>query len=531
MTGFFSSLRFKAFAVAFLSFATLFLLVIVNTNKLFDVIAVENIHSNVRQTSETMNLAIAPYTSQDGLETLNDYIQELISGGEVGIVYLAIVDENGRVVIQTETTPQPLPEPTPEDNFLSNDVIHIEQPTLLYGNQIGMLRFGMTWRQLHDGIHTINREIITLLSIGFLLMIVLIFYLVFRIITRVSVLISSSQEIGEGHYHVRAPSKGRDEIARLATHFNQMAQAIENHIKDIETGRTRVEELNVSLEDRVKERTAELATALEDLRKTQDELVQSEKLAGLGSIVAAVAHELNTPIGNALTVATSFAEKTKKFERDISQGLKRSTLNSFSENVYSAADLLERNLSKASELILSFKHVAIDQTSSKRRVFDLAITLNEVVATLRPTFKKSGHRLELDLEDGIEMDSYPGSIGQIVTNFINNSLLHAFTDKQEGVMKLSSSPEAEDWVKLVFSDNGKGISSENIKQVFDPFFTTQLGKGGSGLGLNIVHNMVTGLLGGSIVVDSKDGEGTVFTIILPAVAPEVDSDTVDTTFQ
>lgn len=520
MTDFFSSLRFKAFAVAFLSFATLFLLVIINTSKLLEVIALENIHSNVRQTSETMNLAIAPYTTQQGLETLNDYIKELISGGESGIVYLAIVDESGHVVIQTKTTPEQLPEPTSEDDFLLTEVIHIEQPTLLYGNQIGMLRFGMTWKQLHDGIQTLNREIVTLLSIGFLLMITLIFYLVFRIIKRLSVLIASSREIGEGHYQVRAFSRGNDEIAKLATHFNRMAQAIEDRIADIETSRKRVEELNVSLEDRVKERTVELATTLEDLKKTQDELIHSEKLAGLGSIVAAVAHELNTPIGNALTVATSFAEKTREFEQDVSQGLKRSTLNSFTDNVHSAVDLLERNLSKASELILSFKHVAIDQTSSKRRKFDLATTLHEVIATLRPTFKKTGHHLEEDYEEGIEMDSFPGSVGQIVTNFINNSLLHGFSNMTEGAMKLSCSIEADGWVKLVFSDNGQGISHDNIKHIFDPFFTTQLGKGGSGLGLNIVHNMVTGLLGGSIVVESEVGKGTVFTIILPTVAPE-----------
>ena len=406
-------------------------------------------------------------------------------------------------------------------------MIHIEQPTLLYGNQIGMLRFGMTWKQLHDGIQSVNREIITLLSVGFLLMITLIFFLVYQIIKRLSVLISSSQQIGAGHYEVRAPSRGNDEIARLATHFNQMAQAIEHHIADIETSRMRVEELNVSLEDRVKERTAELALALEDLKKTQDELVQSEKLAGLGSIVAAVAHELNTPIGNALTVATSFSEKTREFEQDISQGLKRSTLNNFTENVHSAADLLERNLSKASELILSFKHVATDQTSSKRRKFDLATMLYEVIATLRPTFKKTGHKLEVALDKGIEMDSFPGPIGQIVTNFINNAILHAFSEMNEGTMKLTCSRETEGWVKLVFSDNGQGISKENIKQVFDPFFTTQLGKGGSGLGLNIVHNMVTGLLGGSIVAESEVGAGAVFTIILPEVAPESVPETAD----
>jgi len=525
MTDFFSSLRFKASAVAFLSFSALFLLVIFNTQKLLEVIALENIHSNVRQTSETMNLAIAPYTSQEGLETLNDYIKELISGGESGIVYLAIVDETGHVVIKTKTAPEQLPEPTSEDDFLLNEVIHIEQPTLLYGNQIGMLRFGMTWKQLHEGIQSLNREIITLLSVGFLLIISLIFYLALRIINRLSALIASSREIGEGHYQVRVPSRGNDELSKLATHFNKMAQAIEDRIVDIESSRKRVEELNISLEDRVRERTTELATALEDLKKTQNELIQSEKLAGLGSIVAAVAHELNTPIGNALTVATSFAEKTREFEQDVSRGLKRSTLNNFTENVYSATDLLERNLSKASELILSFKHVAIDQTSSKRRYFDLGVTLHEVIATLRPTFKKTGHRLLEDFEEGIEMDSYPGPIGQIVTNLINNSILHGFADMTEGTMNLSCSRETKDWVKLVFADNGEGISNENIKQVFDPFFTTQLGQGGSGLGLNIVHNMVTGLLGGSIVVESEVGQGAVFIIMLPTVAPEAVAET------
>lgn len=531
MAEFFSSLRFKAFAVAFFSFALLFALVIVNTNKLLDAIALQNIHSNVRQTSETMNLAIAPYTSKEGLETLHEYIQELISGGEVGIVYLAVVDELGQIVIQTATTPAELPPPTPEQDFLLNDIVHIEQPTLLYGNQIGMLRFGMTWKQLYDGIQTVNREIITLLSIGFLLMIALIFYLVYRIINRLSVLIASSMKIGEGQYHVRAVCKGNDEITMLGENFNQMAQAIENHIKDIESSRKHVQELNVSLEDRVKERTLELATALDDLKKTQDELVQSEKLAGLGSIVAAVAHELNTPIGNALTVATSFAEKTREFEKALEQGLKRSTLANFTENVHAATDLLERNLGKASELILSFKNVAIDQTSSKRRIFDLANTLNEVVATVLPVFKKTGHRLELELEEGLEMDSYPGSIGQIVTNLINNAILHAFADKTEGVMKLSCSKEIENWVRIVFTDNGKGIPADELKQIFDPFFTTQLGKGGSGLGLNIVHNMVTGLLGGSIVATSDTGEGAVFTIILPAVAPDAVPETADTPFQ
>lgn len=531
MLDFFGSLRFRAMAVTVLAFAALFLLVITNTNKLLDDIALQTVQSNIRQTSETMNLAIAPYTTAEGLETLQDYIGELISGGEVAIVYLAIVDEQGNVVLQTDTTPDFLPEPTPPDALLKQNVVHIAQPTLLYGNQIGMLRFGMTWSRLKSGIEELNNEIYRLLSVGFVLLGMLIFYLVFRITRRLSALVEVSQQLGSGDYQVRAICTGHDEITKLGDHFNSMAQAIAEHIRHVETSRRKVEELNASLEDRVIERTNELASALDNLKKTQHELIQSEKLAGLGSIVAAVAHELNTPIGNALTVATSFAEKTRQFNQDVSSGLKRSTLNNYIDSVISATELLERNLGKAAELILSFKHVAIDQTSSKRREFDLAETIREIVSTVSPTFRKTGYSLDLDLHEGISMQSYPGAIGQIITNFINNAIRHGFAGRDNGCMSLSCVLETEGWVKIRFSDDGLGVSAENLKHIFDPFFTTQLGKGGSGLGLNIVHNIVTGLLGGSIVAESQPGEGTTFNIIVPLKAPEGGDDGVDAVFR
>ena len=453
---------------------------------------------------------------------MREYITELISGAEVAIVYFAIVDEAGKTVLRTETAPSPLPKPTFEENYLTEDILHISQPTLLYGNQIGQLRFGLTWRQLKNGIADVNQELFILLSVGFALMTILIFFLVFMLVKRVTSLMSVSMEFGSGNYDVRANDRGHDELSRLASNFNYMAKAIQKHVTDMEVSRNEIAKLNETLEDRVRERTAELKTALDDLKKTQDELVHSEKLASLGSIVAAVAHELNTPIGNALTVATSFSEKTREFEEKIKQGLKRSSLNDYTQNAHSAADLMERNLSKAAELILSFKNVAIDQTSSKRRQFDMEQTINEIVSTLRPTFKKTGVSLETDIEPGINMDSFPGSIGQIITNFINNSILHGFKGREDGVMRLTCKLHQDGWVKLIFSDNGNGISKEHIKQIYDPFFTTQLGQGGSGLGLNIVHNMITGLLGGSINVESELGHGVEFTLFLPTVAPDVD---------
>lgn len=519
------SLRFRAILIAVLLLAVLFTLVVYNTNKLLHKVAEENINSNIRQTSETINLAISLYTTNDDLLVLNEYIQELISGREVSIVYLAIIDDRGEVILKTNTFPDILPTPTQRSDYATVDVVHLSQPTLLEGHRVGTLRYGMTWKQLHEGIDKVNQEVFVILAIGFIFIVILLFTLSLNLNSRITSLMLTSRKLGEGDYQVRAEETGKDELSILAHDFNAMAQAIEERIVELEKSRAEVETLNISLEQRVIERTSELATALSKLKKTQNELVQSEKLAGLGSIVAAVAHELNTPIGNALTVATSFADKSREFDKQLEEGLKRSSLNAFRDDIHAAVDLIERNLGKASELITSFKHVAIDQASSKRREFDLKITLGEVLSTIRPTFKKSGHVLEEDLQAGIAMDSFPGPLGQIITNFVNNALLHAFADIDRGVMKLGCALLDEHHVEIIFSDNGNGMSEDVKNQIFDPFFTTQLGTGGSGLGMHIVHNMVTGLLGGEINVSSTQGEGTVFRVVLPLVAPEhIDSE-------
>ncbi|MEI6414693.1 MAG: ATP-binding protein, partial [Pseudomonadota bacterium] len=258
---------------------------------------------------------------------------------------------------------------------------------------------------------------------------------------------------------------------------------------------------------------------VERLKKTQESLVQSEKLASLGSVVAAVAHELNTPIGNALTVATSFSKKTVTFQQEAKQSLRRSVLDTYTQDSLMASELIERNITRAAELITSFKQVAIDQTSSQRRHFNLRETLAEVLSTLRPTFKNSPHHVEIHIPGDIALDSFPGPLGQIVTNFVNNALLHAFDAEYIGIMKINGKTLNRDQVLLVFSDNGKGIAPEHLKRIYDPFFTTRLGTGGSGLGLNIVHNIITGLLGGKIRVDSTLGAGTTFEVILPITAP------------
>ncbi|MDB5887726.1 MAG: ATP-binding protein [Rhodocyclales bacterium] len=296
-------------------------------------------------------------------------------------------------------------------------------------------------------------------------------------------------------------------------------------ISALRAAQRKVEELNLSLEQRVVERTRaladanhELENALERLQRTHTELVQSEKLAALGSLVAGIAHELNTPIGNCVMVASTLRDLGKDFRERMATGLKRSMLETFVSETESAADILVRNLIAAGELITSFKQVAVDQTSSQRRSFALREVVREIVVTMQPMFRKTPFVIEEDIPDGIWLDSYPGPFGQVVTNLLGNTLLHAFDGRKNGIVRLTA--EADDgYVIFRCTDDGVGISPAHLHKIFDPFFTTKLGRHGTGLGLNIVHNIVTGVLGGDINVDSEPDYGTSFTLRMPRHAP------------
>lgn len=287
-----------------------------------------------------------------------------------------------------------------------------------------------------------------------------------------------------------------------------------------------LQELNYQLERRVEERTAELedtnnnlANTMHNLQLAQAELVRSEKLTALGDIVAVVAHEINTPIGNCLTVATTLRDRSEEIFQEIEQGtIRRSSLAKYMDDSKAGMDILIRGLHRSSELVSSFKQVAVDQTSEQRRVFQLATVVHEVVALMLPMLRKTAYKLTISIPEDISMDSFPGPIEQVVTNLINNSILHAFDENQIGQMTLQAEI-LDQSVKIEFSDDGRGIPEHYLNRIFDPFFTTKLGRGGIGLGLNIVHNIVRKMLGGQIDVSSSADQGTTFVIILPLVAP------------
>jgi len=283
-----------------------------------------------------------------------------------------------------------------------------------------------------------------------------------------------------------------------------------------------IEQQTEDLEHRVNERTLELEQTLEALKATQEELVRSEKLSGLGSLVAGVAHELNTPIGNAMIVASSLKDFNQQFVESTKEGLRRSALDNYIKQSTESSESIERNLRRASELISSFKQVAVDQSSYQRRTFVLREIMRELQVTMLPSLSRQQVQLETECEEFIEMDSYPGPLTQVMMNLLSNALVHAFSDQQVKVISIKG--QLQDQCAIItVSDNGHGIASENQSKIFDPFFTTRLGQGGSGLGLNIVYNLVTGLLGGDIQVTSEPEQGSCFTLTLPLNAPQSDN--------
>ena len=267
------------------------------------------------------------------------------------------------------------------------------------------------------------------------------------------------------------------------------------------------------------ERTAALERANAELRQAMSQLVQSEKLAALGNLVAGIAHELNTPIGNAVMLASTLADQERGFSAQMATGLSRSALQRFVESVRENSDILQRSLQRAAELISSFKQVAVDQASYQRRGFALDEVVQEIALALKPRLRRSVATLEVSIAADLRLDSFPGPLGQVLMNLIQNALIHAFDGRDAGRIRIESVPAGPGRIGLRVSDDGNGIAPAHLSRIFDPFFTTRLGQGGSGLGLHIVYNLVTGLLGGAIEARSVPGHGAAFYLDLPLSAP------------
>lgn len=259
----------------------------------------------------------------------------------------------------------------------------------------------------------------------------------------------------------------------------------------------------------------ELTQAIKEQKAMQARLIQSEKMAALGNLVAGIAHEINTPVGIGVTAASHLSQTTGEFLKLCQNGSpRRSDLAEYLENLQDSSSIILKNLERAGKLIKSFKQISADQSSEIRRVFNIKTYLEEILLSLRPKLGKSHHHLVLECADEIQFDGVPGAFSQIVTNLLMNSLLHAYDPDDCGKILISAKEEAGSLV-LIYSDDGKGMDYQVLTRIYDPFFTTKRSSGGTGLGLYIVYNVVTQQFGGSIECTSELGNGTTFRICLP----------------
>ena len=286
-------------------------------------------------------------------------------------------------------------------------------------------------------------------------------------------------------------------------------------------------EANDTLETRVVQRTAELVLAHEKLAFALDALGKQEADARLATLVASVSHELNSPLGNSLITASTLVEQSSAFQSTVrANQLRRSDVVGFAASVQAGSELMLRNLRRAGDMLQSFRQVVNDQASEQRRIFELSALATDTLATLSPSLKPYPHRVNLAIEPGIMMDSMPGALVQVFVNLINNAYLHAFDGHSNGLLVISARIEGE-YVHLRFQDNGVGIPTESLDRLFELFFSTKKGRGGTGLGMAIVKNLVNAILGGSIAVFSEVGMGTRFDITIPRVSPNTPSDPID----
>jgi signal transduction histidine kinase len=292
--------------------------------------------------------------------------------------------------------------------------------------------------------------------------------------------------------------------ARLEVTNRNKESLLKQVICELEASQAILEKKNLDVE-----------RAFNDLTLMQDKLVEAEKMAALGGLVAGIAHEINTPVGTCITVASTLMLETESLLAAVAENrLKRSLLDGYLEVAQESTDLLLSNLGRAGELIQSFKQVAVDQSSLEKRTFALKSYLEELVVSLSPQLKKNCHQVTIAGDETIEIHSYPGAIAQVVTNLITNSLLHGYKNGEKGHLELRAT-KRDDRIFLIYRDDGSGIERDNLKRVFDPFFTTARDRGGTGLGLHITYNLVTQKLQGEISLASEVGKGTEFTIELP----------------
>ncbi len=382
-------------------------------------------------------------------------------------------------------------------------------PIELRGNVIGYLQLQENYQALWD----VSLLYTLAISLSLLIALILAWVLSIQFKSWLSApvidLTQTANRIAEtGDYSLRVTDYGDDEVGQLIRRFNEMLMRIEAQNDELLESRNH-------LEERVADRTARIAQAMHQLEDAQKQLIQTEKLAALGSLVAGVAHEINTPVGVGMTASSSLNDLSRDVQEKLQAGtLTKGAFEDYLRDALEASDIILKNLGRAAELVRSFKQVAIDQSGLERRKIGFADYIQSVLTSLHPALRKGGHAVEIDCDEELCIDTYPGALSQILTNLVMNSITHGYDEGQQGHIRIRVLQEGAD-IRLIYLDDGKGMSAEYLAHAFEPFVTSRRGQGGSGLGLHIVHNIVTQTLNGRISLISTPGKGVRFEILMP----------------
>ncbi len=310
------------------------------------------------------------------------------------------------------------------------------------------------------------------------------------------------------------------EVAKKTANLSQAMMDLQKQKYQLETKQNELRqeiESRTQTETQLVEQTHELERTIESLRLAHGKLVESEKLAALGGLVAGITHDVNTPIGVGVTAASVLAERLKGIDAKLNnQSLSAADMKAFLAESNQSVDLLLNNLQRASELIASFKQIAVDQASEANRQINFHDYLQEIVISLKPELKKAQHSVNILCPDDLVIDVPAGAVSQIFTNFIINSVIHGFADMRQGQIDIKVEDKV-DLIEIEYSDNGCGVTEDELALLFEPFYTTRRDQGGSGLGTNIAYNLVKQTLKGEITASSTEGEGLSYKIKIPKI--------------
>lgn len=424
-------------------------------------------------------------------------------------------------------------DPTNSNRFTVIEGVEINESlyNIFYTNSNSGLLFGAVIPN-SDILLVVNRileknlTVALMAAIGLMLATTLLTILSFkplnRIVTKINDSISHSED---DSLRVHAIDyQENNEFTSIVRALNSVYATVNKNIENMQKSKDEVMELNKILDEKVAQRTQELnkkadtlENSLTQLKDAQRDLIESEKMASLGGLVAGVAHEINTPVGISVTAITHMKSKIREISSKFDdQTLTAEEFASFRKSANDGADIIESNLNKAADLIKSFKLVAVDQSSDERRIFDVKEYTDEVIRSLRPKTKAINPTLTLNIEDGEKINHCPGSFSQALTVMIVNSVIHGLDGVKDPAISISSHIDKDrDEVTLIYSDNGKGVKEEDLSKIFDPFYTTKRGEGGSGLGTHIMYNIINQVFKGSITAKSNPGNGLTYTIKFP----------------